>query len=32
VLVRAFLSISLEIELEGVVAWRRRVVEGSKAS
>ena len=30
VLVRTFLSFSLEIELEGVVPWRRRAVERSK--
>ena len=29
VLVRTFLSFSLEIELEGVVPWRRRAVERS---
>jgi uncharacterized membrane protein len=28
VLVRTFLSFSLEIELEGVVPWRRRRIEG----
>jgi uncharacterized membrane protein len=32
VLVRTFLSFSLEIELEGVVPWRRRAVERSKES
>jgi uncharacterized membrane protein len=30
VLVRTFLSFSLEIELEGVVPWRRRAVERTK--
>ena len=30
VLVRTFLSFSLEIELEGVVPWRRRAIERSK--
>ena len=29
VLVRTFLSFSLEIELEGVVPWRRRAVEAA---
>ena len=29
VLVRTFLSFSLEIELEGVVPWRRRVIESA---
>ncbi len=32
VLVRTFLSFSIEIELEGVVPWRRRAVERSKGS
>jgi uncharacterized membrane protein len=31
VLVRTFLSFSLEIELEGVVPWRRRAVEAAEA-
>lgn len=31
VLVRTFLSFSLEIELEGVVPWRRRAVEAAAA-
>jgi uncharacterized membrane protein len=31
VLVRTFLSFSLEIELEGVVPWRRRAAERSKS-
>jgi hypothetical protein len=31
VLVRTFLSFSLEIELEGVVPWRRRAVESAEA-
>ncbi len=31
VLVRTFLSFSLEIELEGVVPWRRRAVETAEA-
>ena len=31
VLVRTFLSFSLEIELEGVVPWRRRAVETAAA-
>ena len=30
VLVRTFLSFSLEIELEGVVPWRRRAVESRR--
>jgi uncharacterized membrane protein len=30
VLVRTFLSFSLEIELEGIVPWRRRSVAGEK--
>jgi hypothetical protein len=29
VLVRTFLSFSLEIELEGAVPWRRRELRGS---
>lgn len=32
VLVRTFLSFSLEIELEGVVPWRRRAAVASPAS
>jgi len=32
VLVRTFLSFSLEIELEGVVPWRRRAVRASEAA
>ena len=32
VLVRTFLSFSLEIELEGVVPWRRRAVEREEAA
>jgi uncharacterized membrane protein len=32
VLVRTFLSFSLEIELEGVVPWRRRAVQTSEAA
>ena len=32
VLVRTFLSFSLEIELEGVVPWRRRAVRTSEAA
>lgn len=32
VLVRTFLSFSLEIELDGVVPWRRRAVERPKGS
>jgi len=32
VLVRTFLSFSLEIELEGVVPWRRRAVRRSEAA
>ena len=32
VLVRTFLSFSLEIELEGVVPWRRRAVETAAAA
>ena len=32
VLVRTFLSFSLEIELEGVVPWRRRAVRTSEAT
>ena len=32
VLVRTFLSFSLEIELDGVVPWRRRAVEASEAA
>jgi uncharacterized membrane protein len=31
VLVRTFLSFSLEIELEGVVPWRRRAVRAAEA-
>jgi len=31
VLVRTFLSFSLEIELDGVVPWRRRAVEAAEA-
>jgi uncharacterized membrane protein len=31
VLVRTFLSFSLEIELEGVVPWRRRAVEAGES-
>jgi uncharacterized membrane protein len=31
VLVRTFLSFSLEIELEGVVPWRRRAVQTAEA-
>lgn len=32
VLVRTFLSFSLEIELEGVVPWRRRAVQTAEAA
>lgn len=32
VLVRTFLSFSLEIELDGVVPWRRRAVQTAEAS
>jgi len=32
VLVRTFLSFSLEIELDGVVPWRRRAVEAEEAA
>ena len=32
VLVRTFLSFSLEIELDGVVPWHRRAVEASEAA
>lgn len=32
VLVRTFLSFSLEIELDGVVPWRRRAVERAEAA
>ncbi len=32
VLVRTFLSFSLEIELDGVVPWHRRAVEAAPAS
>ena len=32
VLVRTFLSFSLEIELDGVVPWRRRAVERQEAA
>jgi uncharacterized membrane protein len=32
VLVRTFLSFSLEIELDGVVPWRRRAVEHTEAA
>jgi uncharacterized membrane protein len=32
VLVRTFLSFSLEIELEGVVPWRRRAVQAADAA
>jgi uncharacterized membrane protein len=32
VLVRTFLSFSLEIELDGVVPWRRRAVEAAEAA
>ena len=32
VLVRTFLSFSLEIELEGVAPWRRRAVETAEAT
>jgi uncharacterized membrane protein len=32
VLVRTFLSFSLEIELDGVVPWHRRAVEAAEAS
>jgi uncharacterized membrane protein len=32
VLVRTFLSFSLEIELEGVVPWRRRAVQDATAT
>ena len=31
VFVRTFLSFSLEIELEGVVPWRRRVIESAES-
>ena len=32
VLVRTFLSFSLEIELEGVVPWRLRAVQATEAA
>ena len=32
VLVRTFLSFSLDVELDGVVPWRRRELEGPKES
>ena len=32
VLVRTFLSFSLEIELDGVVPWRKRAVEAAEAA